>query len=72
MKISLLKLVRGERVDSVTGHCLTEMQGPGSCDHCGKDLPRGARVLGKTVCVSRGVGLSSRFSPTCLSCANMN
>jgi hypothetical protein len=62
----------GERVMGVTFAHLTELQVAMRCDFCRRDLPKGARVVGKVVEVRRGPLVGARFSPTCLMCADLN
>lgn len=71
-RMKFFKKEPGEHVVGVGMVALTDMQSAGRCDSCDKDLPEGARVLGKTVKLERGDLVGARFSPTCLQCADLN
>jgi hypothetical protein len=62
-----------ERVVGLASMSLTEMQADGLCDSCNKPIAKGTRVIGKIVNLQKGLFLvGSRFSPTCMQCADIN
>lgn len=62
----------GERVVRIVSAYLTRLQIPMQCDHCRRELPANAEVVGKVVEVRRGTLVGARFSPTCHVCADVN
>lgn len=59
----------GETVVGVVIFHRTILQARMPCDNCGRYLPLGSEVLGKVVNLSKGILVGSRFSPTCIECA---
>ena len=71
-KLKFVQKEIGYRITGVKCVSLTDMQLDGKCDSCNKDLPLNTRVLGKSIHMSKGMVDMTQFSPTCLTCADLN